>query len=112
MSDLAGLREYQRGDAPQRVAWKAVARGAGWYTKEFDGAGGGGPLALAWATLPAELATEPRLSRLTAWVLAAERSARPFSLSIPGTHLPTAQGRDHRRKVLTALALYPKDSPS
>ena len=40
---LPGLREYQRGDPMQRVAWKAVARGAGWYTKAFDGAGGGGP---------------------------------------------------------------------
>ena len=37
-ADLAGLREYQRGDPLQRVAWKAVARGAGWYTKAFDGA--------------------------------------------------------------------------
>ena len=25
-ADLAGLREFQRGDPPQRVAWKAVAR--------------------------------------------------------------------------------------
>ena len=47
-ADLAGLREYQRGDPPQRVAWKAVARGRGWYTKEFDGAGGGGPVTIAW----------------------------------------------------------------
>jgi hypothetical protein len=52
-SDLAGLREFQRGDPPQRVAWKAVARGAGWFSKEFDGAGGGGPLALMWDALPA-----------------------------------------------------------
>ena len=51
-ADLAGLREFQRGDPPQRVAWKAVARGAGWYSKEFDGAGGGGPVALAWSALP------------------------------------------------------------
>ena len=43
-ADLAGLREFQRGDPPQRVAWKAVARGAGWFSKEFDGAGDGGPV--------------------------------------------------------------------
>jgi uncharacterized protein (DUF58 family) len=106
-ADLAGLREFQRGDPPQRVAWKAVARGAGWFSKEFDGAGGGGPVALSWDTLPHSLSVEARLSRLTAWVLAAERAARPFSLSIPGAHLPARQGRDHRRAALTALAVFP-----
>ena len=105
-ADLAGLREYQRGDPPQRIAWKAVARGAGWFSKEFDGAGDGGPLMLSWTSLPPGLDAEARLSRLTAWVLAAERSARPFALAIPGTMLPPQQGRDHRRTALTALALF------
>ncbi len=108
-ADLAGLREFQRGDPPQRVAWKAVARGAGWYSKEFDGAGGGGPVSLSWNTLPAALSVEARLSRLTAWVVAAERAARPFALTIPGKFLAAQQGREHRRAALTALALYPTD---
>jgi len=62
---------------------------------------------LAWAALPAALPVEARLSRLTAWVLAAERAARPFGLSLPGVHLPPQQGREHRRAALTALALFP-----
>jgi uncharacterized protein (DUF58 family) len=109
---LAGLREFQRGDPPQRVAWKAVARGAGWFTKEFEGAGGGGPVTLAWAALPGSLGTEARLSRLTAWVVAAERAARPFALSIPGTSLTAGQGRDHLRNALVALALFPREAGS
>jgi len=108
-ADLAGLREFQRGDPPQRVAWKAVARGAGWFTKEFDGAGGGGAVTLAWSELPATLDQEARLSRLTAWVMAAERAARPFALSVPGTSLLGAQGREHRHNALTALALFPRE---
>lgn len=108
-ADLSGLREFQRGDPPQRVAWKAVARGAGWYSKEFDGAGGGGPVTLAWAALPAGMPVEARLSRLTAWVLAAERAAAPFSLAVPGMALPVGQGRDHRRTALEALALFPRE---
>lgn len=108
-SDFSGLRDFQPGDPPQRVAWKAVARGAGWYTKEFDGAGGGGPLALDWSALPAALDVETRLSRLTAWVLAAERAARPFSLRVPGAMLPVGQDRDHRRAALTMLATFPAE---
>jgi uncharacterized protein (DUF58 family) len=104
-ADLAGLRDYQPGDPPQRVAWKAVARGAGWYTKQFEGSGGG-PVVLDWSALPDTLDDEARLSRLCAWVLGAERAARPFALTIPGFALPAGQGRDHRRAALTALALF------
>jgi uncharacterized protein (DUF58 family) len=105
-TELSGLREYERGDALNRIAWKAVARGAGWFSKQFEGTGGGGTLELHWAELPAGLDTETRLSRFTAWILAAERATRPFSLHMPGTLLPTAQGARHRRTALTALALY------
>ena len=58
--------------------------------------------------MPHELDTEGRLSRLTAWVLAAERATRPFGLSLPGAALPVASGAEHRRRALTALALYPE----
>ena len=109
-ADLAGLRAYQNGDPMQRIAWKAVARGAGWHTKQFEGAGGGGAVELAWRALPRGLDAEARLARLAAWVLAAERAARPFGLSLPGFALPTGQGRDHRRAALTALALFPETS--
>jgi uncharacterized protein (DUF58 family) len=105
-ADLAGLRGYQPGDPMQRVAWKAVARGAGWHTKQFEGAGGGGPVELSWFALASGLDTEQRLSRLTAWVLAAERAARPFALTLPGYALPPGQGRAHRRAALTALAVF------
>jgi len=107
-ADLAGLREYTPGDPLQRVAWKAVARGAGWYTKQFEGGGGGGPALLAWRSLPRTQDTEAKIARLTAWILAAERLARPFALSVPGTVLPAGQGRAHRRAALTALALIPE----
>jgi uncharacterized protein (DUF58 family) len=106
--DLAGLRTYQTGDPMQRVAWKAVARGAGWHSKQFEGGGGGGPVNLDWEVLPAALDSKARIARLTAWVLAAERAARPFALTGPGVALATGQGRDHRRTALTALALLPE----
>jgi uncharacterized protein (DUF58 family) len=107
-TDLAGLRDYQRGDPLQRVAWKAVARGSGWFSKAFEGTAGGGPVALEWSRLPHHLDTEARLARLAAWILAAERTTRPFALALPGVLLPASSGREHRRAALTALALYPQ----
>jgi uncharacterized protein (DUF58 family) len=63
---------------------------------------------LEWARLPGDLDTEARLSRLAAWVLAAERAARPFALTLPGFALPHAVDPEHRRAALTALALFPE----
>ena len=105
-ADLAGLRSFVQGDSLSRVAWKAVARGRGWYTKQFDGGAGGGPVTLDWASTPAALDVETRLARLTAWVLAAEHATRPFGLKLPGLAHPVGKGRDHRRAALTALALF------
>ena len=110
-ADLTGLRNYQHGDPPQRVAWKAVARGAGWYTKYFEGAGHGGPVVLDFATLPATLTLEQKLSRLCAWVLACEHDAHPYGLALQRTRIAVGKGRDHRRAVLTALALVEDRSP-
>ena len=106
-AELAGLRDYHPGDPLNRIAWKAVARGAGWYTKQFEGTGGGGALELTWSELPPGLGIEARLARLSAWILAAEREARAFGLTLPGTDLPSGSGAGHRRAALTALALFP-----
>lgn len=106
--DLGGLREYRHGDPLQRVAWKTVARGGGWYTKTFDRSGGGA-LVLDYHALPAALPAERRLARLTAWVLACERAARPCGLRLPGARIAPGLGRDHRRALLAALALH--DAP-
>ena len=106
-AELAGLRDYQRGDAQNRIAWKAVARGAGWYTKLFDGSGGSGAVVLDWFELPPAMDEEQRLSRLAAWILMAERETRALSLRLPGTELAQGQGAGHRRAALIALAIYP-----
>jgi len=105
-ADLAGLRDYRVGDSLNRIAWKAVARGAGWYTKQFEGSAGGGPVELDWATLPPALDPEARLARLCAWILACEREARVFSLSLPGVDIASGSGAGHRRQALVALALH------
>jgi uncharacterized protein (DUF58 family) len=56
--------------------------------------------------LPAALGLEARLSRLTGWVLAAERGGAHYGLRLPGTELAPARGDAHRNACLEALALY------
>ena len=111
-AELGGLRDYERGDPHNRIAWKAVARGGGWYTKQFEGGSGSGALDLDWSELPPGLDEESRLSRLTAWVLAAERETRAFGLRLPGAALERGQGAGHRRAALTALASFGEPKPT
>jgi uncharacterized protein (DUF58 family) len=81
-----------------------VARGQGWYTKEF---GGGAPttLWLDWDTLEG-LDTEERLSVLARWVIDAQRGGELYGLKLPGTSIAPASGEQHQARCLGALALF------
>jgi len=103
--DFAGLRPWHAGDSPQRIAWKAVARGQGLLTKQFAGEAGA-QIWLDWDLLPQSLGDEGRLSRLARWVLEADNSGAAFGLRIPGRTLPIASGEGHRETALAALALH------
>lgn len=102
--DFAGLRSYQAGDAPQRIAWKAAARSPDLLTKQFGGQSGA-YLHLDWQQAP-ERDTEARLSRLTRWALDAHAAGLAFSLSLPGRKIELGAGEAHLRQCLEALARY------
>ena len=101
--DFAGLGAYTPGDPPSRIAWKTLARHAEPLVKRFESPQGG-ELWLDWAALGG-LDPEARLSQLAAWVLTAERAARPYGLRLPTQTLPIGLGLAHRNRCLTALAL-------
>jgi len=103
--DFAGLRHHQPADSPRHVAWKAVARGGAWRTKEFDGAGSRA-VWLDWQGLPATMGTEARLSRLARWVVDADARGLAYGLRLPDTELPPARGPAQRHACLAALALF------
>jgi len=103
--DFAGLRSHQISDSPRHVAWKVVARGGPMVTKRFSGHEGG-EYVLDWHALPDALGTEARLSRLAAWILAAESQGRPFALRLPSSVVTAGTGQVHTHTCLKRLALH------
>lgn len=103
-SELEGVRPWRRGDTLRQVVWKKVARSGELVSRETASAGSR-ELWLDWTATPAG-AVDPRLSRLAAWVDAAERAGITWGLRLPGVELPTGQGDAHRRAALERLATW------
>ncbi len=107
--EFDGVRAYRRGDPLKAVVWKrvaqAMARGsADLVSRDHASAQHTHELWLDWAhTGTAD--TELRASRLTAWVLQAERLGQHYGLRLPGREFAPAQGGAHRLQCLEALAL-------
>jgi hypothetical protein len=101
--EFDGVRAWRRGDTLRQVVWKKVAR-TGELVSRDTSASAAQALVLDYAAAGA-LDSEARLSRLAAWVLAAERSGLGFGLRLPGQELPQASGEGQRRAALEALAL-------
>ena len=102
--DFAGIRAYQAGDPPRRIAWKAAARSQHLLTKQFSGQRGS-KLRLDWSRTP-EKDTEARLSRLTRWALDAHAAGLAFELALPGRTVAMGSGEAHLRLCLEALARF------
>lgn len=105
--DFEGVRPYRRGDSLRQVLWKKAAQGGDAET----------PLLVRDTLAPAsqrlwlDLADtkgadwERRLSRLCAWVLAADARMLPYGLRLPGHELPPEHGPAQRQAALEMLAL-------
>ena len=102
--EFQSLRAYKAGDTPRQIAWKALARGQGLLVKEF-GSTASADLWLDYDALEG-LPMEQRLSRLTWWVLEAERMQMPYGLKLAGRNFRPSLGAKHRDDCLHALALY------
>jgi uncharacterized protein (DUF58 family) len=101
--EFQSLRAYRAGDTPRQIAWKALARGQGLLVKEF-GSTTSADLWLDYQSLEG-LGVEERLSRLTWWVMEAERMLVPYGLKLPEKSIRPSMGVQHRDACLEALAL-------
>lgn len=103
-SELDGVRAYRRGDALRHVVWKKVAKSGQLVTRETRSPAGR-ELWLDWLGA-AGTDGETRLSRLAAWVQAAEHAGLSYGLRLPGHEMPPGQGEAHRRAALDLLATF------
>ncbi len=103
-AELDGVRAWRRGDGLRQVLWKKVARSGELVSRDTAGVGAH-ELVLDWQLLPMR-DPEQRLSRLAAWVLAADDAGHVYGLALPGRALPPGQGEPQRRAALDALALW------
>lgn len=106
--ETEGIRAYRRGDSMKLVVWKKSARSlesGGELISRDTSAALGQELELDWQQC-AGLDPEARLSRLAAWVLAADRAGVSYALRLPGANLASAEGEAQRHRCLETLALW------
>jgi uncharacterized protein (DUF58 family) len=101
--EFDGVRAYRRGDPMKLVVWKKMAKAGELVSRDTQQAQRYELwLDLTQAGLPG---IEARLSRLCAWVLAADRQGVDYGLRLPGLEIKPACGAAHRHACLEALAL-------
>ncbi|AWB67216.1 hypothetical protein C2869_12555 [Saccharobesus litoralis] len=115
VNDFYGLREYVATDPLKHVAWKHLAKGKGWLTKQFSGQ----ESELKWFSyrliyshcasqntqLTGNELHEMTLSKLTWLVQQAHLGQAVFGLQLPNQSFPPDQGEQHLERCLKALAL-------
>ena len=106
-NETEGVRPYRTGDSARQVLWKKLARSDELVSRDTAQPQAQAELWLDFAALPARLDTEARLSRLCAWVLAADHSGLPYGLQLGTQIITPASGAAHLMQCLRLLALHP-----
>ena len=102
--EMDSLRHYHQGDPIRDIAWKKSAQTQQTYVKEYHLKQGRELLFDYQQVYLTD--SESRLSRLTAWVVAAEQQQLNYQLSLPGFTSTMSRGDSHYHNCLKALALF------
>jgi uncharacterized protein (DUF58 family) len=101
--EFEGVRPYRRGDPLKLVVWKKAAKSQELVSRDtFQSQRMELWLDYEKCGLPDR---EARLSRLTAWVLQADKLGQDYGLRLPGQQVVAGTGEAHKRRCLEALAL-------
>ncbi len=101
--EFDGVRAYQRGDPMKLIVWKKFAKSGDLVSRDATQA----QRHELWLDFSrtGPLDTEGRLSRLAAWVLAADAQDLDYGLRLPGIEIKPDGGVAHRLRCLQALAI-------
>lgn len=102
--ELSGIRNYRQGDPIRDIAWKKTAQSNQTWVKEFNQTQGK-HLLFDYSQM-AMRHVEGKLSRLCAWVIAAEQQQAEYQVLLPGFDSGMAAGERHKHQCLKALALF------
>lgn len=105
MEDFSHLREFQTGDALNRVAWQYYAKGRGLLVKQFEQQPHS-KLHFNYYEMPSSL-HEQKLSQLMYLVEQAQQHHLGFSLDLPQQSLVFGQGEQHVFAAKMLLAQEP-----
>ena len=98
-----GVRPWRRGDALRQVAWKKVAHTGQLVSRDQEASAPRDLWLDETAARTPDGDPERRLSRLTAWVLAADRAGLAVGMRLGGRQWAPDTGEAHRRSLLNAL---------
>ena len=108
VGEFEGVRAYRRGDPMKTVVWKKAAQAfANGRDELISRDASVAQRQTLWLDHAAcgQQGLEARLSRLTAWVLIADRLDLAYGLRLPGREIAPDQGAVHKARCLEALAL-------
>ena len=102
--DFTGLKNYQIGDPPKRIAWKVFARTGETLITEYHG-GAHDLIWIDWNDYPT-IDPEKRLSLLVRRILDTEAAGIAWGFRMPGRVIGPDRGATHQHECLQALALF------
>ncbi|MDZ4290266.1 MAG: transglutaminaseTgpA domain-containing protein, partial [Prosthecobacter sp.] len=105
--DFAGLREWQVGDSPRHIDWRAVARGRPLMVKTWAGSAPEA-IRLDWQSIQGP--NTKRSGQMAKWIELCERQGVPYSLRLPGCEVPLGLGPAQAQRCLNALADFSTQS--
>jgi uncharacterized protein (DUF58 family) len=106
--NFSGVKIYSPGDKPRDMAWRQIAKFGGFdrgvfYTKIFDAEQGASRL-FSEHLLGTDLSLDAKLSRITAWVLDAEKEGVRYGIDSLGVMINLGSGPEHCALCLRMLA--------
>ncbi len=100
--DFFALRSYIPGEPVHRVAWKHVAKGGDWVSKDFSQQ----QAKMGYLSLPASDDLETALSKLAFQIITLSEQRVTFGLKLGRKTIEPDSGDNHKHRCLTALARY------